>query len=277
MTHLTIGKILSDKVQQFLGGSEVVLLKTIMDLTQNVEEGKSSVTIPRVAGLTLKDVASGGNRQTAGGMSSDGDVLSLNQVKEVPEYISYKDGKEAAINLKKAFTDAAPAVYGQGVEKIIAAELAKVLTANKLTAKIDGSDIVAVIAKAKKTLDKLKVPKTGRFLSVDADGMEILAGTQAFQDGSKSLSAEALKLGVVSQIKGFSVVQSEDVERGATDKVQMCAYHSSHVAFALQGAMEFIDKDIEEYGECFLSLRGKYGSKVLDSGNRGCTITLNVA
>lgn len=277
MAHLTIGKILSDKVQQFLGGSEAVLIKTILDLTSSVEEGKESVTIPRIAGLALKDVASGGNRQTAGGMSSSGDVLALNQVKEVPEYISYANGKDAAINLKKAFTDAAPGVYVQGVEKIIAAELTKVLTANKLTAKIDGSDIVTKIASAKKTLDKLKVPKTGRFLAVDADGMEILAATPAFQDGSKSLSAEALKLGVVSQIKGFNIVQSEDVERGATDKVQMYAYHSSHVAFALHGAMEFIDKDIEEYGECFLSLRGKYGSKVLDSGNRGCIITLNVA
>ena len=32
-----------------------------------------------------------------------------------------------------------------------------------------------------------------------------------FEDGSKGLSAEALRDGVVSRVKGFNVVQSEDV------------------------------------------------------------------
>lgn len=274
MTILTMNEVLANEVQQYLAGSDSVLVKTILDLTPKAKKGVSTVAIPRVSGLALKSVATDGSKQTAGGMTSAADTLAFDQVKEVPEFISFKDDMDSALQLKAAFVNAAPRVFVEGIEGIVAAELIKAATT--LTAKIDGSDILAKIGEAKKTLDKNKVPFSGRYLSVNADGMELLAKTEEFQNGSKSLSVEALKLGVVSQIKGFMVVQSEDITNNA-GKVRMVAYHNSHVAFGLHGEMRYIDKEIEECGQFFLSLRGKYGSKVLDEGKRGVLITLTVA
>ena len=276
MAILTMNEVLANEVQQYLAGSDTVLIKTILDLTSRAKKGVSSVAIPRIAGLALKDVSTG-DKQTAGGMTSASDTLTFDQVKEVPEFITYKDDMDSALQLKAAFVNAAPRVFTEGIETILATELVKGAAGNAVAAKIDGSDIITKIGEAKKKLDKQKCPKSDRFLAVNADGMELLAKTSEFQDGSKALSAEALKLGVVSQVKGFFVVQSEDIPLSAGSKVQMVAYHRSHVAFGLHGEMRYIDKEIEECGQFFLSLRAKYGSKVLDSGKRGALITLSEA
>lgn len=115
------------------------------------------------------------------------------------------------------------------------------------------------IASAKKLLDEGKVPKSDRYLAVNAAGMEVLASFQEFEDGSKSLSAESLRQGIVSQVKGFKVVQSEDV---GINKIH--AYHKSAVAFAMHDEVHFIEKMNEEYAQEFISLRGKYGVKEMN-------------
>lgn len=214
-------------------------------------------------------------------MTTTGDQLLFNQVKQVPEYISYADGMDSAVDLKNAFLSVAPKVFAQGIEAVIAASLATASVGDfDSVSAVAGVFAIGDIAKAKKKLDQAKVPKSDRYMAVNAEAMEILASMQEFQDGQKSLSAEALREGVVSQVKGFKVIQSEDISgTGATLKIHF--YHKSAVAFALHAGMEFIEQPNPEYGQEFISLRGKYGAKDVDNlagaGTRKVTMKCTTA
>ncbi len=269
-SNVKLNEILRNDVQEQLDGSESVLIKTIMDLTSRAMQGADTLTIPRASGLALTTVVPG-TRASNGSYTIAGDALLLNQSKQVAEYIGWIDGKDSAVDVAEAFFAGAPRVFAEGIEDIIAASLASV-SAGDFNSEVADSFTVANIGNAKKVLDVAKVPKKDRYLAVNAIGMEILAATTEFQDGQKSLSSEALREGVVSMVKGFKVVQSESV---ADDEVH--CYHRDAVAFALHGEMEAINKDIEEYAQSFLALRGKYGAKTLDSGARKLTIKMAVS
>ena len=277
MAILSLNEILRNEIQEFLGGSDSVLIKTVLDLTPRVRPGMDRVTIPRVSGLALSDVTAG-TRATAGGMTTAGDALVMDQSKQVPEYISYDDGIESAVDLKAAFLEAAPRVFAEGIEQAIAGALATVSPSDFDSASSTaGQFSIDDIAKAKKLLDQAGVPKSDRYMAVNADAMEILSSFTEFEDGSKSLSDEALRQGVVSQVKGFKVVQSEDVGSTTAANNKIHFYHRSAVAFALHDQVKFIEKMNEEYAQEFISLRGKYGVKALDAGARKLTMSLTVA
>jgi hypothetical protein len=266
MAIISINDVLRQEILESLEGSDSVLVKTIVDLTAQVKPGSDRTTIPNVTGLALSSVTSG-SRATAGGMTTTGSVLLLDQVKQVPEYINYANGEQSALELKSAFLSHAPKVFAQGIEAVIAAKLA---TASSLdfdsASATAGVFTIADVAKAKKKLDQAKVPAKDRYMAVNAEGMEILASMSEFQDGQKSLSPEALRQGIVSQVKGFNVIQSEDIAgTGATLKVHF--YHKSAVAFALQDGVNFIAQMDEAYGQEFVALRGIYGA--IDCDNAG--------
>lgn len=264
MQVLSLNEILRNEVLESLQGSDSVLVKTITDLTAQAKPGSDRVTIPNVVGLALKTIVAG-ERAEAGGMTTIGDQLLFNQVKQVPEYISYADGLDSAVDMKAAFISVAPKVFAQGVEQIIAEKLATPSALDFNAEEVEpGKFGIGDIAHAKKLMDQNKIPKSDRYMSVNAEGMEILASTSEFQEGQKSLSPEALREGVVSQVKGFKVVQSEDIEgTGATLKVHF--YHKSAVAWALHSSVEYVEKMNEEFAQEFVALRGKYGAKDVDN------------
>lgn len=280
MAILSLNDILRNEVLESLQGSDLILAKTITDLTAQAKPGSDRVTIPNVVGLALSDITAG-SRATAGGMTTTGDQLLFDKVKQVPEYISYADGLNSAVDLKAAFLSVAPKVFAQGLESAIATAL---LTANAndfdSASATAGVFAIADIAKAKKLMDSARIPKSDRYMAVNAEGMEILASMSEFQEGQKSLSPEALREGVVSQVKGFKVIQSEDISgTGATLKVLF--YHKSAVAFALHSAIEYVEKMNEEYAQEFIALRGKFGVKDCDNasnaGKRKIVMTCSTA
>ena len=280
MAILSLNEILRNEVLESLQGSESILVKTVMDLTNQVKPGSDRVTIPNVTGLALADITAG-TLASSGGMTTTGRELVMDQVKQVTERPSWANDKDSAVDLKASFASIAPKVFAQGIEVAIAAKLATA-SANDFDSASATAGVFTIsdIGKAKKLMDQAKVPKNDRYMVVNAEAMEILAAMSEFQDGQKSLSPEALREGIVSRVKGFNVVQSEDVGgTGASNKIH--CYHKSAVAFALHGEMEYIDKDIEEYGESFLSLRGKYGAIDCDNAagasNRKLTIALTTA
>lgn len=277
MAILSMNEILRQDIQQYLGGSESVLIKTITDLTSRVGQGMDRVTVPRVSGLSLENI-NPGTRATAGGMTSAGDALVLDQSKQVPEYIDYDDGLESGLDLKAAFLEGAPKVFAQGIELAIAAELETAGSHDFDSASATAGEFaIDDISKAKKLLDEAGVPKSDRWLAINATGMEKLAGFQEFEDGQKSLTDEALKEGIVSKVKGFNVVQSEDVGSSTEADNKITCYHRSAVAFAMHSQVEFIEQMDQSYAQEFVALRGKYGCKLLDSGNRKVTISLTTA
>lgn len=274
-TLLSRNNILAKKVQSQLAGSDAVLIKSIMDLSGEAEIGDDRVTIPRMSGLTLKSITQG-TRAVGDVYNTDGDALLLNQSKEVSTYFGYTDEANSTVNRQDQFFMGAPRIYAQGIELLIAAQL-EVSGPNDFASSESGAATpvgeftfnIKDIAKAKRLLDAQKVSKIDRWLALNAAGMEVLASTQEFQDGSKSLSAEALKMGVVSQVKGFNVIQSEDVSDGKIN-----CYHREAVAFAIHKQMNSVVKDIEEFSEVYVALKGKYGSKLLDGGKRKVTISM---
>ena len=269
MAVLSLSEILKNDIIENLEGSDSVLIKTITDLSAKVKAGSDRVQIPKVSGLALASVV-GGARATAGGMTSTSDVLIMDQVKQVPEYIDYDDGLNSALDLKNAFLDASPAIFAQGIEAAIASAMSTGAGTTVDSAGTPGAGefVIGDIAAAKTKLDEDKVPYSDRWLAVNASAMEVLSSFAEFQDGQKSLSDEALKLGVVSQVKGFKVVQSEDVGSATPASNFLLAYHRSACAFALHDGVRFIEQMQEDYGQEFIALRGKYGVKVIDSGNR---------
>lgn len=266
MAILSMNEILSNEVLENLEGSEAILVNSVMNMTASVKPGADRVTVPKVSGYALASITSG-SRAASDSVTTTGTVLLLDQVKQVHEYVSWANGIDSKVDLQSAFIANSPKYYVKGIEALIAAKLA---TASALdfdsASATAGVFSVSDIAKCKKLLDQNNVPKTERFLSVNAEAMEILSSFAEFQDGSKSLSAEALRMGIVSMVKGFNVIQSEDIAgTGATLKFH--AYHKSAVAFAQHAGLEFINKDIEEYGESFMALRGKHGCIDLDNAS----------
>lgn len=274
MAILSMNEILSNDVQSYLGGADLVLVNSIMNLTSKAQPGKDRVTIPRISGLSLDDISDGTTEATGGAMTTAGDALIFDQSKEVAEYILWDDNIESSVDLKASFADAAPKEYAQGIENAIYTALATSEEAgHAFNSGVLNSFTVANLGTAKKLLDKAGVPKSGRTCAVNAEGMEILAATQEFQDGQKSLSDEALKEGIVSRVKGFNVKQSDT--SSFADTVVLC-YHESAVAFGAQKEMSFIQEKQESFAREFISLRGKYGVKRLDLGKRNVVITMAV-
>lgn len=280
MAILSLNKILQNEVMESLVG-EAVIVNSIMNLTSQVQPGADRVTIPSVTGLALADI-SAGSRAASDSVTTTGSVLLLDQVKQVHQYISYANGIQSTVDLKANFLKESPKYFVEGIEAAIAAKLA---TASSLdfdsASATAGVFTIADIAKAKKLMDKNKVPKTDRYMVLNADAMEILAGFSEFQEGQKSLSPEALREGVVSQVKGFKVIQSEQVGSSTPASNKIHFYHKSAIAFALQDGMAFIDKESEEYGQIFLALRGVFGcidcENASNTSKRKLTMSLTTA
>lgn len=260
---VSINEVLRQEVLEYLGGAEAVLVKTIMDLSPFVTIGADRVTIPNVLNLNKGDITSG-SRAAGSTRETASSVLLLNQAKRVWDYISYKEGKQSALDLKASFLANAPKEYAKLIEDAIATSL---LTANAadFNSGTNGKFLVSDISKAKKLMDQAKIPASDRYMAVNAEGMEILAGFDIFEEGQKSLSPEALRQGVVSIVKGFKVVQQENTGFGTAATLKVVFYHKSAVAYAPQSEMEYVEQMDQTYAEEFVALQGLFGCTDVDN------------
>lgn len=278
MAILSLNDILRNDVLEALAGADAVLSRAVWNL--QAQPGSDRVTIPSVTGLAVGDISSG-SRASADSVTTTGSVLLLDKVKQVHQYISYKDGIQSAVDQRANFIKESPKYMVESIEESIAAKLA---TASSLdfdsASATAGQFAITDIAKAKKLFDQNKVPKNDRYMVLNAEAMEILASMSEFQDGAKSLSPEALREGIVSRVKGFNVIQSEEVGgSGASNKIHF--FHKTAVAWAMQDGMEYIDKEIEEYGQAFLALRALFGcvdvENASNTSKRKLTMSLTTA
>lgn len=277
MAVLSLSQILRNDIQKYLGGSDSVLIKTITDLSSRVSEGMDRVQVPLISGLASSDVASG-TKQSADSVTFTSDVLQLDQSKESYMYISFAEDLNSAIDIKAAFLQAAPKEIAQAMEIKIAASLATASTGDFDSASaVAGVFAIDDIANAKKILDQNKVPKSERYMAVNADAMELLASFTEFEDGQRSLSPEALREGVVSRVKGFNVIQSEDVGSGTAASNKVHFYHKSAVAFAMHKEVHYVEQREESYGQEFIAVRTKYGVKELNVNALKVTMALTTA
>lgn len=277
MAILSLSEILRNDIQKYLGGSDSVLIKTIQDLSNKVGIGMDRVQVPLISGLATSDVASG-TKQAADSVTFTADVLLLDQVKESYMYISFQESQESAVDIKASFLQAAPRQIANAMEAAIATQLA-VASSNDFDSASATAGVFAIddIANAKKLMDQAKVPTSERFMAVNADSMELLSSFAEFEDGSKGLSPEALRDGVVSRVKGFNVVQSEDVGSTTPASNVIHFYHREAVAIALQKEVHYVEQREESYGQEFIAIRTKYGAKALNLDVLKLTMALTVA
>jgi len=277
MAVLSLSQILRNDIQKYLGGSDSILIKTIQDLSSRVSEGMDRVQVPLISGLATSDVASG-TKQSADSVTFTSDVLLLDQSKESYMYISFAESLNSAIDIKAAFLQAAPKEIAQAMEVKIAAALATAST-NDFDSASATAGVFAIddIANAKKLMDQAKVPYSERYMAVNADSMELLASFTEFEEGQKSLSPEALRDGIVSRVKGFNVIQSEDVGSTTPASNVVHFYHKSAVAFAMHKEVHYVEQREESYGQEFIAVRCKYGVKELNSDVLKLTMALTTA
>ena len=277
MAVLSLSQILRNDIQKYLGGSDSVLIKTIQDLSNRVGQGMDRVQVPLISGLATSNVASG-TKQAADSVTFTSDVLILDQVKESYMYISFQESQESAVDIKAAFLEAAPRQIANAMEVSIAGQLAGAST-NDFDSASATAGVFSIddIANAKKLMDQAKVPTSDRYMALNADAMELLASFQEFEDGSKGLSPEALRDGVVSRVKGFNVVQSEDVGSTTAADNKIHFYHKEAVAIALQRDVHYVEQREESYGQEFIAIRCKYGVKSLNANVLKLTMSLTTA
>lgn len=277
MAVLSLSEILRNDIQEYLGGSDSILIKTIQDLSSRVGVGMDRVQVPLISGLATSNVAAG-TKQSADSVTFTSDVLLLDQSKESYMYISFTESQNSAIDIKAAFLQAAPKEIAQAMEVAIAAQLAGASTNDfDSTSATAGVFDIDDIANAKKLMDIAKVPTSERYLACNADAMEILAGFTEFADGKNTLSNEALRDGIVSRVKGFNVIQSEEVGSTTAANNEVHFYHRSAVAFAMQKEVHFVEQREESYGQEFIAVRTKYGVKSLNENVLKLTMALTTA
>lgn len=277
MAVLSLSEILRNDIQEYLGGSDSILIKTIQDLSSRVSVGMDRVQVPLISGLAASNVAAG-TKQSADSVTFTSDVLLLDQSKESYMYISFTESLNSAVDIKAAFLQAAPKEIAQAMEVAIAAQLAGASTndfdSSSATAGVFDIDD---IANAKKLMDQAKVPYSDRYLACNADAMEILAGFTEFADGKNTLSNEALREGIVSKVKGFNVIQSEEVGSTTAANNEVHFYHRSACAFAMHKEVHFVEQREESYGQEYIAVRSKYGVKSLNGNVLKLTMALTTA
>lgn len=274
--------LLSAQVQGLLDKTHGLnFINLIIDLTPNLEGNETEVRIPRFSGLSLESVVGNTEPTIVSGLVAQRDILELNQHKQVAEIFTELQTIQDAINAEAGFMSLAALRYAEGIQDAIYAELVSANTAD-FSSHLDPAEIPAGeiafdikdIAALKKVMDKAGVKLSERYLVVNADTMEIMASMPEFQDGSKSLSDEALRKGVVSQVKGFQVVQYDGAEISkVANAKKVVAFHKEACAFAWQRNLKYIKEETQRNSSVFVALRGLYGVETL-SPNSGKKVTL---
>lgn len=267
VSSVALADVLFQDVQMYLT-DEAVILPTITDLTARVSQGRKSVAVPRTSGLGFSNVNQDGNQATAGGMTVAADTLNLDQFKEVPEYIFELADEQSRVDLKAAFLDAAPRVYAEGIEAAIATALAGASAAApdhilQFSEATNTRPSLDDISEAQRLLDEAKVPGTDRWLLVSPAIKQHLVKKTELRDASQAGGNTALSNGEFAQLHGFRIIMSNQIAANT-----MIAYHRSACAFAMGREIEYIEEPQRSYGREFVSIRGSYGVKILDSGKR---------
>lgn len=144
---------------------------------------------------------------------------------------------------------------GAGATYIVQANTAVTVTA----ANIDSN-----ILKLREHLNKAKVPKQDRVLVIPTEISTILQQAGILTPYTPSVYEDVVKLGIVGQIRGFKVVESELVAGDNTNGFHVIAAHKSWLTFADALIETGLEEDITgNFGKAYKGLR-VYGGKVID-------------
>lgn len=266
VANVSLAAIASQDVQNQLS-DQAVLINTVLNLSERVQPGMKSISIPKVSGMSANAIPDDGSESTSSGMTLGVDTLSLTSKREVADYI-YDTSLDSAVDLKAAFFENAPAVFVQDLENKLYLELdgASASGPDHILQMSGASNTVPTIADirlAAKLLDIQKVPQADRYLAVTPAIKHAILAMSEVTNAAAFGNSDAIQKGIIGEIYGFKVVMSNQVTADT-----MIAYHKSAMAFAFQKDITAVQDRNEEKAREFLAIRGHYGQKVLDSGKR---------
>lgn len=267
VSDVSLSDILFQDVQEYLA-QDAVILGTITDLTARIRKGQKEVSVPRTSGLAAADVKQDNSEAASSGLALAVDIMVLDKFREVPEFIFEGGDLESMVDLKSAYLDAAPKVMSDDIESTLYAEL-KLASAStpdhirQLSEVTNTRPSIGDLQEAMRIADEANWPMSERFLVVSPAIKVHLLGKSEILDASQSGSNSALVNGEFSRIFGFTLISTNNA-----DADEMIAYHKSALAYGSQKSVEFIEEPQRSKGREFVSIRMKYGTKILDEGKR---------
>lgn len=256
---------IASKDLQLQLADEAVLLPVVMDLSSQATEGKKSISIPLVSGMSTQAMLEDGNEQTSSGMTITPETLSLNNFRVLPDYI-YDGSIQSAVEIEAAFFQNAPAVFIEYVESVIYAELDGASASNPdHILQMSGTDnlvpTVADIRLAAQLLDVQKAPQGDRYLAVNPKIKQAILSLSEVTDASKFGNANAIQKNVIAEICGFKVIVSNQVTTNTC-----VAFHKSSLAFAAQKKLTPVKERQESKNRTYIALKMFFGVKTLRGG-----------
>lgn len=136
-------------------------------------------------------------------------------------------------------------------------EAATVLTAT-------AANIYGYITDAAENLDENKVPKSDRWLVVNAKMANVLRNSEELTPAVATAYEEVIKKGLIGEVAGFQVYQNEQVSGNNTTGYYIMYGHKSAITYAVAFKESSIEADIiGNFGKAYKGL-AVYGAKILD-------------
>jgi hypothetical protein len=143
---------------------------------------------------------------------------------------------------------------GAGAAYII--EAATVLT-------VTSSTIVGYVDKLAEKLDEAQVPKTDRWIVVNAKIAHLIKLSTEFTPAVETAYQDVRKKGLIGEISGLTVYQNQQVAGNNTTGYYILAGHVSAITFYMEYKETGIEPLIGNFGQAYKGLI-VYGAKILD-------------
>ncbi len=132
------------------------------------------------------------------------------------------------------------------------------------------SNIYEYIDELAEKLDTAKIPKSDRWLVVNAKIAHILKRSEELTPAVASAYEDVVKKGLLGTVSGFMVYQNEQVSGNNTTGYYILAGHKSAITFALAFTESEIEPLIGNFGKAYKGLV-VYGGKILDERRKALT------
>jgi len=258
--------VLDMMVQQYLV-ENAVLIPTIWDRTEALEQGAKSVDITRRSGFVAESKTEGSD-YTAQSITWTADTLTLDKQEGVYVQMTGKARLQSAFDQESNITIASIEALAEKLEGQVYTALAAVAASSpdhKIAFQTTDTLSLSDINRARLLLNKQKVPKdNNRFLAINSDQEADLLDLEQFIHADKYGNSTPLVNGEIGRIYGFRILVTENVTASTA-----LAYHRSHVAFCRQLGITFErDRNLQNDLDLYL-MQTLYGIKTLDAGVRG--------
>lgn len=125
------------------------------------------------------------------------------------------------------------------------------------------SNILDYVDELSEKLDAAEVPKTDRWLAVNAKIAHLIRRSEGFTPAVESAYQDVVQKGLIGMVAGFNVFQNEQVSGNNVTGYYIMAGHVSAITFFMEFKETGIEDLIGNFGKAYKGLI-VYGAKVID-------------